>query len=148
VERHLRFSCHNRFRNALKNQDIQPSRYYTAFGEADASFLLGKLLGPRERNMSLVKTSQLSWRRLADNNVLFLGEGRETDASDWQYSGNTAKYDDKVEGTVHTITVPISKDNVYFGIRSCDTKGHCSAAVAPAPEIPVRTGTPRQGGAR
>jgi hypothetical protein len=73
---------------------------------------------------------------------------RETDASDWQYSGNAAKYDDKVEGAVHTITVPISKDNVYFGIRSCDTKGHCSAAVAPAPEIPVRTGGPRQGGAR
>jgi hypothetical protein len=73
---------------------------------------------------------------------------RETDASDWQYSGNAAKYDDKVEGAVHTITVPISKDNVYFGIRSCDTKGHCSAAVAPAPEIPVRAGTPGQGGAR
>jgi hypothetical protein len=63
----------NVLRNALKNEDIQPSRYYTAFGEADASFLIGKLLGPRERNMSLVKTSQLSWQQLADNNVLFVG---------------------------------------------------------------------------
>src|SRR5258708_28110121 len=42
-----------------------------------------------------------------------------------------------VEGAVHTITVPISNDNVYFGIRSCDTKRHCSAAVAPAPQIPL-----------
>src|SRR5258708_39528430 len=57
-------------------------------------------------------------------------------------------HNEMVEGAVHTITVPISKDNVYFAIRSCDTKGHCSAAVAPAPEIPVRTGGPRQGGAR
>jgi hypothetical protein len=63
---------------------------------------------------------------------------RETDASDWQYVGEAAKYDDKAEGTSHTLTVPISKDNVYFGIRSCDNKSHCSAAVAPTPEIPQR----------
>ena len=68
---------------------------------------------------------------------------RETDASDWQYAANASAYDDKVEGSVHTITVPISKDNVFFGIRSCDTTGHCSAAVAPFPEVPARNG-PRQ----
>jgi hypothetical protein len=60
-------------RNALKSNDVQPSRYYTAFGEADISFLLGKLLGPRGLNVSLVKTSQLSFQQLADNNVLFIG---------------------------------------------------------------------------
>jgi hypothetical protein len=63
---------------------------------------------------------------------------RETDASDWQYAENAAKYAEKVDGATHTITVPISKDNVYFGIRSCDTRGHCSAAVAPYPEVPTR----------
>jgi hypothetical protein len=65
---------------------------------------------------------------------------RETSASDWQYSGKTSLYDDKIDGATHTITVPISKDNVYFGIRSCDSKGHCSSAVAPYPEVPVRNG--------
>ena len=60
-------------RNALKTDDVEPSRYYTAFGEADISFLLGKLLGPRGLNVSLVKTSQLSFQQLADNNVLFIG---------------------------------------------------------------------------
>jgi hypothetical protein len=60
-------------RAALKNADIQPSRYYTAYGEVGVSFLLGKLLGPRERNFSTLKTSQLSWQQLADNNVLFVG---------------------------------------------------------------------------
>jgi hypothetical protein len=34
----------------------------------------------------------------------------------------------------HTVTVPISKDNVLFGIRACDGKGHCSAAVLPFPD--------------
>ena len=63
---------------------------------------------------------------------------RETDASDWQYGANASNYSDTVDGTTHTITVPISKDNVFFGIRSCDSKGHCSAAVAPVPEIPLR----------
>lgn len=65
---------------------------------------------------------------------------RETDASDWQYGANASNYNDKVDGTTHTITVPISKDNVFFGIRSCDSKGHCSAAVAPDPEIRTRNG--------
>jgi hypothetical protein len=60
-------------RNALKSDEVQPSRYYTAFGEADTSYLLGKLLGPRGLNVSLVKTSQLSFQQLADNNVLFIG---------------------------------------------------------------------------
>jgi hypothetical protein len=60
-------------RAALKNADMQPSRYYTAYGEVTVSFLLGKLLGPRERNFSVLKTSQLSWQQLADNNVLFVG---------------------------------------------------------------------------
>ena len=69
---------------------------------------------------------------------------RETDASDWQYSSDVAKYDDKVEGATHTVTVPISKDNVYFGIRSCDKAGHCSTAVAPYPELPTRA-TPGTG---
>jgi hypothetical protein len=59
--------------NALKQTDIQPSRYYTAYGEVEASFMLGKLLGPHEQNFSLVRTSQLSWQQLADNNVVFVG---------------------------------------------------------------------------
>jgi hypothetical protein len=60
-------------RAALKNPNIQPSRYYTAYGEVGVSFLLGRLLGPREQNFSVLKTSQLSWQQLADNNVLFVG---------------------------------------------------------------------------
>ncbi len=60
-------------RKALGNPVIQPSRYYTAFGEVDASFLIAKLLGPRVQNLTVVKTSDLSLRQTGDNNVLFVG---------------------------------------------------------------------------
>jgi hypothetical protein len=60
-------------RATMKNASIQPSRYYTAYGEVDVAFMLGKLLGPQERNFSILKTSQLCWRQLADNNVIFVG---------------------------------------------------------------------------
>lgn len=59
-------------RSALNKHDIAPSRYYTAFGEVDSSFLLGRTLG-RVKNLTVVKTSDLSMRSLADNNVVFVG---------------------------------------------------------------------------
>jgi hypothetical protein len=58
---------------ALKNPDIQPSRYYTAFGETSASFLLGRLLGSHAQVFSMARASQLTWQQLADNNVIFIG---------------------------------------------------------------------------
>ncbi len=36
---------------ALKQSEIRPSRYYTAFGEAEASFLLGGLLRPHAHTL-------------------------------------------------------------------------------------------------
>ena len=60
-------------RKALNNPEIQPTVYYVPIGEVSASFLLGKLLGPRVQTMSLVRNSELSWQQLADNNVLFVG---------------------------------------------------------------------------
>jgi hypothetical protein len=63
----------NKLTGALNQSEMRPSRYYTAFGEAEASFLLGGLLKTPERALSLVRTSQLSWQQLADNNVIFVG---------------------------------------------------------------------------
>lgn len=60
-------------RGALNTEELAPSRYYTAFGEVDASFLLAKRLGSRIQNLSVVKTTDLSIRELADNNVVFVG---------------------------------------------------------------------------
>ncbi len=59
---------------------------------------------------------------------------RQTAASDWEYAGDAAKYMDHATAPgAFSATIPVSKDNVFFGIRACDAAGHCSQAVAPMP---------------
>ena len=60
-------------KHVTRSGEIHPSRYYTAYGEVEASFLVAKLLGQRVQNLTVVKTSTLSLQQLADNNVLFIG---------------------------------------------------------------------------
>ncbi|PWK48329.1 M20/M25/M40 family metallo-hydrolase [Actinoplanes xinjiangensis] len=50
---------------------------------------------------------------------------RETTAPDWQHSLPVGK--------VGTVTVDLSKDNVFFGVRAVDTTGHRSPVAAPRP---------------
>ena len=57
---------------------------------------------------------------------------RETAANDWQFAADAQKYGATSES--NAATLPVSKDNVFFGVRACDTFGHCSQAVAPMPE--------------
>jgi len=57
---------------------------------------------------------------------------RETTASDWEFSTDAAKYETKPGS--NSATLPVSKDNVFFGLRGCDGSGHCSQAVSPLPE--------------
>lgn len=57
---------------------------------------------------------------------------RETVANDWQFAADAQKYG-AADGN-NVATLPVSKDNVFFGVRACDTFGHCSQAVAPMPE--------------
>jgi len=59
---------------------------------------------------------------------------RETSAPDWQYSAPATSFTLHNEGNAHTLTLPVSKDNVILAIRSCDSKGHCSPAAAPLPK--------------
>jgi Peptidase family M28 len=59
---------------------------------------------------------------------------RETTASDWQFSADASKYG-ATKGN-NSVTLPVSKDNVFFGVRACDPVWHCSQAVAPMPERP------------
>ena len=53
---------------------------------------------------------------------------RETTAPDWQFAQTIAP---QAEGAPITVAVPISKDNVVFGVRSVDAAGHRSLAVVP-----------------
>ncbi|GAA3750397.1 M28 family metallopeptidase [Terriglobus aquaticus] len=55
---------------------------------------------------------------------------RETAVNDWQYAADAARY----SGTVgeHSVRLPVSKDNVFFGVRACSGTA-CSQAVPPVP---------------
>ena len=74
----------------------------------------------------LTNASTLSWRLgpepdLAGYEIVW----RETTAPDWT--------DSLAVGKVGTVTVDLSKDNVFFGVRAVDADGHRSPAAAPRP---------------
>jgi hypothetical protein len=53
---------------------------------------------------------------------------RALDAGEWQYAAPAEQF-----GGDGTATLPISKDNVIFGLRAVDAAGHRSMAVVPLP---------------
>jgi len=55
---------------------------------------------------------------------------RETWVNDWEYGVDAAKFPGP---TPNSVRLPVSKDNVFFGVRACTSKGICSQAVAPVP---------------
>ncbi|HWT65940.1 MAG TPA: M28 family metallopeptidase [Terracidiphilus sp.] len=55
---------------------------------------------------------------------------RETAVTDWQYSADATRYPGP---TPNSARLPVSKDNVFFGVRACTATGQCSPAVAPLP---------------
>jgi len=67
---------------------------------------------------------------------------RETDQPYWQHAMN-------VTANSTSITLPISKDNVIFGVRAVDAKGHSSLPVVPRPsgriEVPGRAAAASSG---
>ncbi|MGA3046844.1 MAG: M28 family metallopeptidase [Terracidiphilus sp.] len=91
------------------------------------------------RNVRIVTTNldnntNLKWDppAAAPDSIQYQIVWRETAASDWQFSTDAAKYGAKAGN--NSVTLPVSKDNVFFGVRACDGAGHCSQAVAPVPE--------------
>jgi Zn-dependent M28 family amino/carboxypeptidase len=75
---------------------------------------------------SLTNLSTLSWAQgtepdLAGYEVVW----RETTASDWT---NVIPV-----GNVTTVTIDLSKDNVFFGVRAVDQSGHRSPVASPQP---------------
>jgi hypothetical protein len=52
---------------------------------------------------------------------------RATDAPSWQQA--------KDVGLVGKVTLPVSKDNVIFGVQAVSAKGHASLASFPLPQL-------------
>ena len=63
----------NALRRVLGNPTIQPLYSFIPTGEVMSSFLLGKLLGTRKQDVSLVRSSQVLLRGLAENDVVLIG---------------------------------------------------------------------------
>ena len=59
---------------------------------------------------------------------------REFTAPTWQFSTGKGVEPLNAPAEGFSVTLPISKDNVIFGVRSVDAQGHRSPAVAPLPE--------------
>jgi len=60
-------------RKGLNNPQIVSRYYYTGFGNMEAIFQLGKLFAGKDLHVSIVKSQDLSWRELTDNNVILVG---------------------------------------------------------------------------
>jgi hypothetical protein len=63
-------------RKTLRPQSVEPFFSYGTLGGANAGFVLGKTLGPRKRDISLVYGHELSWRQVSQNNVILIGSPR------------------------------------------------------------------------
>jgi hypothetical protein len=81
-------------------------------------------------NRTLTNDTTLSWRPPAGAgaNVRYEVVWRRTTDPDWQYSRAVKP---EAAGATVTVTLPISMDNVVFGVRSVDSQGHRSLTVVP-----------------
>lgn len=74
----------------------------------------------------LTNQTTLRWDKSVEPDVVgYEVVWRETTAPDWQHS--------KSFGNVTEATLPISKDNAFFGLRAVDASGHRSVVAAPMP---------------
>jgi Zn-dependent M28 family amino/carboxypeptidase len=77
-------------------------------------------------NTSLLNNdSKLKWKKGSGETVGYEIVWRATDASLWTHVVDV--------GNVQTATLPLSKDNVIFGVRAVGKNGYRSPAVAPFP---------------
>jgi hypothetical protein len=58
---------------------------------------------------------------------------RELAAPDWQRVSSGGIHAPDSQDGQYTVTLPVSKDNVIFGVRALDAAGHASLAVVPMP---------------
>jgi hypothetical protein len=79
---------------------------------------------------NLENATTLQWEAPAGAaaNVRYELVWRETTAPDWQFVRTVAP---QAKGAPIRITVPVSKDNVFFGVRAVDAAGHRGLVVVP-----------------
>ena len=60
----------------LKNPEISPRHPYTGVADANAVFLLERLLALKKPDIFFSRNIDVTWRQLSDNNVLLIGSAR------------------------------------------------------------------------
>jgi hypothetical protein len=106
-------------RKSLNGAEMERNRRFTNVSEANAAFLLGRTLSPHVRHLSLERSSELSWRQLADNNVLYVGAERV------------------ILNQLKTLPGPLDFTYEYEGIVNHDPKPGEPALFADPPEVKV-----------
>jgi hypothetical protein len=67
---------------SLVQAEAQPWYEFTASGDADAAFLLGKLLATRRPEILLTRSRNLSWQQASENELIFVGPPKFNDQLD------------------------------------------------------------------
>jgi hypothetical protein len=86
-------------------------------------------VNPQLITTNLDNSTSIEWESDAPAGTQYEVVWRALSAPQWERSLSVA--DKKV-------TLPVSKDNVIFGVRSVDTAGHRSLTVVPNPQLPKR----------
>lgn len=110
--------------------------YVARVARLNAATLATLASAPGEPQKVVIDTSQLentttiSWNAPAVSgaDVRYEVLWRETIAPDWQYELTSRPGE---PGMAVSLTLPVSKDNVIFGVRSVDAAGHRSLVVVP-----------------
>lgn len=84
----------------------------------------------------LENNSNLLWQPAIGRDVSYEILWRDTDAGEWQNQKSVPVCQGAIGGALRgcQATVPVSKDNVIFAVRSLDSRGHVSLPVTPEPE--------------
>jgi hypothetical protein len=62
------------FRARMGVEEMRETRDYADFGAVHAAFLLGRLLGPRQRQIGLKDSGALGWDDIWNSNLVFIGK--------------------------------------------------------------------------
>lgn len=132
---HVRVENGKEYGDLLKFDDF---RYIAAVARLNLATLATLATSPGEPQRVRVLTTNL------DNDTILKWDAppsyaqpvkyqivwRETAVNDWQYFVDASKFQGSEQNSVR---LPVSKDNVFFGVRACTEKGICSQAVGPVP---------------
>jgi len=84
---------------------------------------------PQLLTTNLDNNTSIEWESDAPAGTQYEVVWRELSAPQWERSVIVAD---------RKVTLPVSKDNVIFGVRSVDPAGHRSLTVVPSPQLPKR----------